>query len=107
MGWPVCNTTLEDEKSQLFGFFPPLVLQTVKVNHLKRIIVEEIDLWEGGITFHQLGLIISAAFASLATILSLYLIFQHATHYLRPREQRQYEPLKTCAMFPTSAFVDF
>ncbi|KAL2010382.1 hypothetical protein VTN00DRAFT_6189 [Thermoascus crustaceus] len=65
MGWPVCNTTLEDE------------------------IIDEIDLWDGGgMTFHNLGLIICAAFAITAIGVSVVLIMCHATHYSLPREQR-------------------
>ena len=44
----------------------------------------------GGMTFHTLGLIIAAACALVAILLSLYLIFMHANHYTKPYEQRQY-----------------
>jgi len=51
--------------------------------------VHEADVFHG-LTFHRLGLILSAGFGLFAVILSLYLIFQHATHYLKPYEQKQY-----------------
>lgn len=44
----------------------------------------------GSLTFHDLGLIIAAATALIAVLLSFYLIWMHATHYTKPYEQRQY-----------------
>jgi hypothetical protein len=41
-------------------------------------------------TFHTLALIIAAACALIASIVSFYLIIMHATHYTKPYEQRQY-----------------
>ena len=41
-------------------------------------------------TFHTLALIIAAACALIAIIVSFYLIIMHATHYTKPYEQRQY-----------------
>jgi hypothetical protein len=42
------------------------------------------------ITFHHLGLFISAVFGLIAVAIALYLILRHASHYLRPWEQKQY-----------------
>ncbi|KAM3087009.1 hypothetical protein ACMFMF_000940 [Clarireedia jacksonii] len=42
----------------------------------------------GDLTFHQLGIIVSAAMALIATIVSLYLMWMHAMHYTKPDEQR-------------------
>ena len=51
--------------------------------------VHETVAWHG-LTFHQLGLYLAAIFAVIALVVSFYLIMMHATHYLRPWEQRQY-----------------
>lgn len=51
--------------------------------------VEEIPLWSGkSITFHHLGLIISATFGLLAVVTALFLILRHATHFSKPSEQK-------------------
>jgi hypothetical protein len=50
--------------------------------------VEE-DLWDGGITFHELSLIVGGICAVLACAISAFLIMSHATHYSKPIEQRQ------------------
>ncbi|EAW12624.1 OSTA/TMEM184 family protein [Aspergillus clavatus NRRL 1] len=50
--------------------------------------VAEVDLWDGGLTFHELCLIVGGAFAILAATISIYLIMCHATHYSKPIEQR-------------------
>ncbi|EAS30589.2 uncharacterized protein CIMG_06068 [Coccidioides immitis RS] len=81
MGWPVCNETLQAER------------------------VSEVPLWDGGITFHQLGLIISATFSLIAVLVSVYLVFQHAVHYLRPQEQRHI--IRILFMVPIYAVVSF
>lgn len=44
----------------------------------------------GDWTFHQLGLWIAAGFGGFATLVALFLIFMHATHYSNPEQQRQY-----------------
>lgn len=46
----------------------------------------------GSITFHNLGLIISAACTLVAILLSFYLMWMHALHYTNPVQQRQYVP---------------
>lgn len=56
-------------------------------------LVSEVNLWEGGITFHTLALLVSGAFSVVATVISIFLIVFHATHYSQPGEQRQYVPL--------------
>ncbi|MCJ1353989.1 MAG: hypothetical protein MMC33_003976 [Icmadophila ericetorum] len=63
MGYPVCNETSEYEP----------------------IIEEKLPI---GLTVHHLGLILSAAFGLASVILSMYLIWRHATHYLKPYEQK-------------------
>jgi hypothetical protein len=42
-----------------------------------------------GLVFHQLALILSALFMCLSVAISLWLLFDHALHYLRPYEQKQ------------------
>ncbi|KAL2802224.1 organic solute transporter Ostalpha-domain-containing protein [Aspergillus granulosus] len=79
MGWPVCNTTEEDET------------------------IHEIELWDGGLTFHDLCLIIVGAFALVAGFISFYLIMRHATHYSKPVEQRQI--IRILCMIPIYALV--
>jgi hypothetical protein len=43
----------------------------------------------GSLTFHQLALIIAGGSAIVAILLSFYLIWMHALHYTKPREQKQ------------------
>ncbi|CRG87120.1 Transmembrane protein 184C [Talaromyces islandicus] len=64
MSWTTCNTTLEDDS------------------------ISEVALWHNGLTFHRLGLILCAAFGLVAICCSVFLMFAHATHYSKPREQR-------------------
>lgn len=40
------------------------------------------------LTFHDLARIIGAATAFIAVVLSVFLIFMHATHYTKPQEQK-------------------
>lgn len=53
-----------------------------------RIAVVEEPLWKN-LTFHHFGLIISAAFGALAVAVAFFLVLRHATHYLKPYEQKQ------------------
>lgn len=80
MGWPKCNSTLEDEK------------------------IHEIPVWHT-FTFHRLGLWLSAVFSLLALALSFFLIYMHAIHYLRPREQVHI--IRILFMVPVYAMVSF
>lgn len=77
---PSCNTTLEDA-----------------------YIVED-PLWKG-FTFHHFGLFLAAVFGLISVILSLWLIMMHATHYLRPAEQRQI--IRIIFMIPVYSVVSF
>lgn len=43
----------------------------------------------GSLTFHDLCRIVGASCTLIAVVLSLYLIWMHALHYTKPREQRQ------------------
>lgn len=80
MGWPQCNTTLEDQ------------------------IITETPIWHGH-TFHNLGLWLSAVFALVALVVSFLLIFMHASHYSRPHEQRHI--IRILFMVPVYALVSF
>ncbi|KAF4549248.1 Organic solute transporter Ostalpha-like protein 1 [Elsinoe fawcettii] len=76
-----CNTTLED------------------------LYITEEDLWENGITWHRLGLIISAVFGLISVIVALWLIFRHATHYSKPTEQKHI--IRILLMIPVYSTVSF
>lgn len=82
MGWPVCNSTLEDMKIKETPFFE-----------------------NSSLTFHRLVLIISAAFGLIAIAVSLFLMVMHATHYSRPKEQRHI--IRILFMVPVYAMVSF
>lgn len=76
-----CNTTLEDSY------------------------IDEEPLWSGGLTFHRLGLILCAAFGLVSVIIALLLVFRHATHYLKPVEQRNI--IRILLMIPVYSIVSF
>ncbi|RDL36210.1 Uncharacterized protein BP5553_06822 [Venustampulla echinocandica] len=59
----------------------------------------------GNMTFHTLGLIIAAATALIATLLSLYLIWMHATNYTKPYEQRHI--IRILFMIPVYSAASF
>ena len=80
MAWPKCNSTLENQQ------------------------INETPVWHT-YTFHRIGLIISAIFGATAIILSLLLIYLHATHYLKPWEQRHI--IRILFMVPVYAAVSF
>lgn len=82
MGWPKCNATLDNEKSM------PGVRMRVGGLGADQYAVNEVPVWHG-MTFHRFGLILSALFGLIAVLVSTYLIWRHATHYLKPWEQRQ------------------
>ncbi|RFU77360.1 duf300 domain protein [Trichoderma arundinaceum] len=42
----------------------------------------------GPLNFHDLARVIAAGCTLIAVVLSLYLVFMHATHYTQPKEQR-------------------
>ncbi|KAK0287904.1 hypothetical protein LTS00_009749 [Friedmanniomyces endolithicus] len=78
--WSTCNTTLEDSY------------------------IHEIPLFNS-ITFHHLGLFLAAVFGLISIILALFLVFQHATHYLRPWEQKHI--IRILLMIPIYSSVQF
>lgn len=54
------------------------------------------------VTFHHVGLVVSAVFSLISVAIAFFLIFKHATHYSKPWEQKQYirlcrdRPLQPC-----------
>ncbi|KAK3633138.1 hypothetical protein LTR56_015914 [Elasticomyces elasticus] len=78
--WTTCNTTLEDST-----------------------IVED-PLWKG-FTFHHFGLFLSAVFGGISILIALFLVFQHATHYSKPYEQRHV--IRILLMIPIYSIVQF
>ncbi|EMC98837.1 hypothetical protein BAUCODRAFT_55598, partial [Baudoinia panamericana UAMH 10762] len=73
-----CNTTIEDSY------------------------IDEVPLWKG-FTFHHFGLFLCAVFGLIAVVIALWLVFMHATHYLRPYEQRHI--IRILLMIPIYAVV--
>ena len=67
--------------SRLVGSKCPLMVPSTTVHEVPILY---------GMTFHKIALIISALFATIATSVSGWLIFMHATHYSKPYIQRQY-----------------
>ncbi|KUJ14231.1 DUF300-domain-containing protein [Mollisia scopiformis] len=62
----------------------------------------------GSMTFHTLGLIIAAACALIAILLSFYLIWMHAIHYTKPYEQRHIiRILFMVPVYAAAAFLSF
>lgn len=59
----------------------------------------------GTLTYHHLGLIVTAVFGLLATIIGLLIILNHATHYSKPHEQKHI--IRILAMIPIYAIVSF
>ncbi|KAF2112556.1 organic solute transporter Ostalpha-domain-containing protein [Lophiotrema nucula] len=66
--------------------------------------IEEEPLWHS-LKFHHLGLILSATFGLLAVVISFFLIVRHATHYLKPWEQKHI--IRILFMIPIYAMVSF
>ncbi|KAL2357835.1 organic solute transporter subunit alpha/Transmembrane protein [Cryomyces antarcticus] len=64
----------------------------------------EVPLWSG-ITFHRLGLVLSATFALISVCITFWLIFRHATHYLKPWEQKHI--IRILLMIPIYSTVSF
>lgn len=75
----------EEEKSESATYTVALRRPT----HTDITAVVETPLWKN-LTFHHFGLILSATFGAVAVTIAFFLILRHATHYLRPYEQKQY-----------------
>lgn len=71
--------------------------------HAHELILE--DALASEITFHLLALNLCCSFACIAIALSVWQIFHHALHYLRPYEQKHI--IRILAMIPIYAFTSF
>jgi hypothetical protein len=74
---------------------------------LAELDVHEDPLWpaHSDITFHGFGIGLSAIFGLISVLISFYLIFRHATHYLVPNQQRYI--IRVLLMIPVYAMVSF
>lgn len=71
---------------------------------LEHSTISEVPLW-GKVTFHYFGLFFAAVFGGISVIIALFLIFKHATHYLRPWEQKHI--IRILFMIPIYSTVSF
>jgi len=74
-------------------------------NTLAELQINEDPLWENGLTFHHLGLIIAAVFGLISVFIAFLLVFQHATRYLKPFEQKHI--IRILLMIPIYSTVSF
>ncbi|OKL57467.1 hypothetical protein UA08_06929 [Talaromyces atroroseus] len=81
MTWPTCNST----------------------DHIATI--HEVDLWDGGVTFHTLCVILCAVLTVVSFILASIIIFGHATHYSQPDQQRYI--IRILFMIPIYSITSF
>ncbi|KAF2714689.1 DUF300-domain-containing protein [Pleomassaria siparia CBS 279.74] len=99
-GAAVCSgEAIEDEKSELES--RTICVESKQTD--KDSVVEE-PIWKG-LTFHHFGLILSASFGALAVAIAFFLVFRHATHYLKPYEQKHI--IRILIMIPIYAIVSF
>ena len=71
---------------------------------LSDLYIHEEPLWKG-FTFHHFGLFLCAVFGGIALVIGLTLIFLHATHYLKPWEQRHI--IRILLLIPIYSTVSF
>ncbi|KAI9706857.1 MAG: hypothetical protein M1820_004636 [Bogoriella megaspora] len=64
----------------------------------------EDPIWHN-VRFHDFGLVFCAVFGGISVLIGFYLIAMHATHYLRPWEQRHI--IRILLMIPVYSFVSF
>lgn len=84
-----CNSTLEDLRSAFCHFPLQHAVRILQLTVVATVLPTSEIAIAGPLTFHQLALIIAAAGTLVAIVLSLYLIWMHALHYTKPREQKQ------------------
>lgn len=77
-----CNSTL-DEQTSMF-----CIISNIEQILIACAVVE--DPLFAKVTFHHVGLVISAVFSLISVVVAFFLIFKHATHYSKPWEQKQY-----------------
>jgi hypothetical protein len=73
-------------------------------NTIEHVRLHEEPIYHGH-TFHLIGLWVSGAFALTALLLSLLLIFLHASHYSKPYEQKHI--IRVLLMVPIYSLVSF
>ena len=66
--------------------------------------ISEEALWKG-FTFHHFGLFLAAVFGGIALCIGLTLIYLHATHYIKPYEQRHV--IRILFLIPIYSTVSF
>ncbi|CAI6336954.1 unnamed protein product [Periconia digitata] len=71
---------------------------------LEKETIAEKPIWKK-LTFHHLGLILSATFGAIAVVVAFFLIMKHANHYLKPYEQKHI--IRILVMIPIYAVVSF
>lgn len=76
---------------------PPLVMLSVSLllfqpvirhSHTDKSVINELPLWDGGIAFHKLCIIISTVLTVVSFLLAMIIIMGHALHYSNPGQQR-------------------
>jgi hypothetical protein len=77
-----CNATLNNMRCKNKS-------ASCKDSYADRILVIAEDPLVGDFTFHRLGLYIAGGCTAIAVVVSLFLIWMHATRYTKPCEQRQ------------------
>ncbi|KAF2235742.1 DUF300-domain-containing protein [Viridothelium virens] len=67
-------------------------------------LISEKAIWHG-MTTHEFGLVFCAVFGGISVLIGFYLIMMHATHYLKPWEQKHI--IRILLMIPVYSFVSF
>ncbi|TIA62077.1 DUF300-domain-containing protein [Aureobasidium pullulans] len=57
------------------------------------------------VTFHHVGLVVSAVFALISVVVAFFLVYKHATHYSKPWEQKHI--IRILLMIPIYSTVSF
>jgi hypothetical protein len=87
----------------LHRYHAPIMLPKCN-NTIEHVRLHEEPIYNGH-TFHLIGLWVSGAFALTALVLSLQLIFLHATNYSKPYEQKHI--IRVLLMVPIYSLVSF
>jgi len=99
-----CNTTLEDLRSKLMC--RDAVCYWIEANHGCPVLPGAEKPIIAHYTFHDLAIVVAAASALIAILLSFFLIMMHATHYTVPREQKHIiRILFMVPVYATSSFL--
>lgn len=90
MGWPTCNSTAQEHATSKCFVVINHIYPWKIIAHEDRFaqLVHEVDLWDGGVTFHNLCVILCAILTVISFILASVIIFGHALHYSVPHQQR-------------------